>query len=238
MKYIIFFILAVSTSYVRAQYVKDRLVSYEGSVELTSAASLNDASFSLSGVETIHGVLLERECLFIGLGAGINMVRFTPYAQKLTGDVTPEMFHYDLRKYICPAVSLHLGARFDNIRKLRKRMILFGNLKFMHLWNFRNTTSLVLNISEKEPLKIPICDTGAMCMEFCFGAEFKLRNLPNIYIGCGWLGITGGVYEGEVKWTPSVSGDAGERKTYSGGYRMDNPVPFFIRMGMRLWKKE
>lgn len=238
MKYIIFFILAVSTSYVRAQYVKDRLVSYEGSVELTSAASLNDASFSLSGVETIHGVLLERECVFIGLGAGINMVRFIPYAQKLTGDITPEMFHYDLRKYICPAVSFHLGVRFDNIRKLRKRMILFGNLKFMHLWNFRNATSLVLNISEKESVKSPVCDTGALCMEFCFGAEFKLRNLPNIYIGCGWLGITGGIYEGEVKWTPGVSDDAGERKTYSGGYRMEDPAPFFIRMGMRLWKKE
>lgn len=182
MKYIVLFILAVLASNVRAQYVKDRRVNYEGSVELNSAVSLNDTPFSLFGMETIHGVLFLEDCLFVGLGAGVNIVHFIPYVRKLTGDVTPEMFHYDLHKCVCPVASLNIGFRFNNIRKLRRKMTLFVNFKFMHLWNFRNATNIIVNISETMPVKRPISDVDDWWVECCVGTEFKLRNLPNIYI--------------------------------------------------------
>lgn len=240
MKYIVLFIFAILSSNVKAQYVKDKDANYEGSVELNSAASLNDTPFSMFGVETIHGVLFWEDQIFVGLGVGVNVVHFTPYVEKMTGDVTPEMFHYDLQKYVCPTVSLNLGFRADNIRKLRRKMIPFANFKFMHLWNFKNTTGLTINYTEEYSRDIPIGYVEGLCGEFSVGAEFKLGDLPNIYVGCGGLMTSAPYGEGyhEGAFRVNNGTEAGETKTFSGGYKIKAPVVFFIKLGIHLWKRK
>lgn len=240
MKYIVLFILAILSSSVKAQYVKDKGANYEGSIELNSAASLNDTPFSMFGVETIHGVLLAEDWVFVGLGVGVNVVHFTPFVEKMTGDVTPEMFHYDLQKYVCPTVSLSLGFRGDNIRKIRKKMIPFVNFKFMHLWNLKNTTGLTVKYTEEFFTDIPVCYVDGWWVELSVGAELKLGDLPNIYVGCGGLMTSGadgeGYHEGEFRVNNGA--EAGETKTFSGGYKIKDPAVFFIKVGMHLWKRK
>lgn len=240
MKYVVLFILAILSSNVKAQYVKDKGANYEGSIELNSAASLNDTPFSMFGVETIHGVLLAENWVFVGLGVGVNVVHFTPYVEKMTGDVTPEMFHYDLQKYVCPTVSFNLGFRADNIRKLRRKMIPFANFKFMHLWNFKNTTGLTINYTEEYSGDIPVGYVEGLWVEFSVGAEFKLGDLPNIYVGCGMMATFGtngeGYHEGAFRVNNGT--EAGETKTFSGGYKIKAPTVFFIKVGMHLWKRK
>lgn len=238
MKYIILLILAILSSNVKAQYVKNKRVNYEGSVELNSAVSLNETSLGMFGVETIHGILFVEDQVFIGLGVGVNIVHFTPYIEKMTGDIVPEMFHYDFQKRVCPTASFNLGFRTNNIRKLRKKMILFANLKFMHLWNIQNTTGFTVHFSETSSVDMPICDVGGLWREFSIGAEFKLRNLPNLYVGCGYLMTSGTSGEGFPEWTPSVNNnaEAEERKTYNGSYKIKKPATFFIKIGIHLWK--
>lgn len=240
MKYVVLFILAILSSNVKAQYVKDKGANYEGSIELNSAASLNDTPFSMFGVETIHGVLLAENWVFVGLGVGVNVVHFTPYVEKMTGDVTPEMFHYDLQKYVCPAVSLNLGVRADNIRKLRRKIIPFVNVKFMYLWNFKNTTGLTINYTEEYSTDIPVGYVESFLGQFSVGAEFKLGDLPNIYVGCGGLMASAPYGEGyhEGAFRVNNGTEAGETKTFSGGYKIKAPTVFFIKVGMHLWKRK
>lgn len=239
MKYIVIFILAVLVSNVRAQYVKNRVANYEGSVELNSAVSLNDAPLSMFGIETIHRVLVG-DCVFVGLGAGVNIVHFTPYFEELTGDITPEMFHYDWHKCVCPTVSFNMGFRLNNIRKLRRSMIPFVEVKFMYLWNFKNATLLSRDFGEIGPMDTPATYVGGFWGQFCIGTEFKLRNLPNMYIGCGWMITSRTAGEVSLEWSQRMknNSESEEEKVYRGGYKMKGPVPFFIRIGMRLWKKE
>lgn len=240
MKYIVLFIFAILSSNVKAQYVKDKDANYEGSIELNSAASLNEASFSMFGVETIHGVLLWKDQIFVGLGVGVNVVHFTPYVEKMTGDVTPEMFHYDLQKYVCPTVSFNAGLRGDNIRKIRKKIIPFVNVKLMYLWNFKNTTGLTINYTEEYSTDIPVGYVKSLLVEFSVGAEFKLGDLPNIYVGCGGLMISAPAGEGyhEGAFRVNNGTEAGETKTFSGGYKIKAPTVFFIKVGMHLWKRK
>lgn len=239
MKYIVLFILAILSSSVKAQYVKDKGANYEGSIELNSAASLNDTPFSMFGVETIHGVLLAEDWVFVGLGVGVNVVHFTPYVEKMTGDVTPEMFHYDLQKYVCPTVSLNLGFRGDNIRKIRKNITPFLSFKLIHIWKFKNISRAIVDSSETSYVDRSISDVNDYWGEICVGTELKLRSLPNIYVGCGWLGTLVANIETPLEWTQSVdAAETGEGRICRGSYKGKGPVVFFLKVGMHLWKRK
>lgn len=240
MKYIVIFMLAILTSNVRAQYVKKRHVNYEGSVELNSGASLNSAPLSLLGTETIHGILFWENYMFVGVGVGVNIVRFDPYVEKMTGDITPEMFHYDLHKYICPTASLNMGLRLNNIHKLGRKMIPFVNCKFMYLWNLRNTAGITVDFSEPGSADYSITHVDGLWGELSVGTELKLRDFPNIYVGIGWLLTSGGGGEGASNWRLSIDKDAEveEGKIYSGSYKTKGSAALFIKVGIHLWGKK
>lgn len=241
MKYTTMLIILILSSNVRAQYIKNTHINYEGSLEMSSATSFNDAPFSMFGIETIHGILFEDQTGFVGIGAGVNIVHYTPYVYDISGDVTPDMFQYDFCKSICPTVSLNTNYRMNHFRKLRKKLIPFFNFKFMYLWNFRkNTGNIGFNLSESTTIVYPVSDIDGKWIEFGVGTELILRNSPNLYVECGWIVTSGTSGEAYLSW--SLSSNEGSQveaeKEFSGEYKVKAPATFYIKIGMHLWGKK
>lgn len=234
-KYIALIVLLVWTGGARAQYVKDKRVGYEGFVELGNALSLNDTPFSLFGIEAVHRIWVKEEgCdLFLGVGAGAYSVHFVPYARKLTGDLTPEMFHYDLRRRVCPAVSVHAGARFPDIRKLRKRMIPFVKIRLSHLWNNENTSTVQIDRAVPGTL---LADVSSIQIEWTGGTELRLGSFPRLYMGLGWMVFLGSLVQGGCSLDEGADDDAGRKSADMGGcYKIKMPAVFSIKIGVHLW---
>lgn len=229
-KYIALIVLLVWTGGARAQYVKDKRVGYEGVVELGNALSLNDTPFSQFGIEAMYQIWMKKEDadFFFGVGAGAYSVHFVPYVRKLTGDLTQEMFHYDLRRRVCPAVSVHAGVRIPNIRKLRKRMIPFVKIRFSHLWNYENTSTV--QIDQAVP-GILLADVNSIQIEWTGGIEFKLGSFPRLYMGVGRMVFLGSLGQGGCFGDEGTDCDAG----VGGCYKIKIPAVFSIKIGVHLW---
>lgn len=235
LKYIALIVLLVWTDGARAQYVKDKRVGYEGLVELGNALSLNDTPFSQFGIEAMYRIWVKEEDadFFFGVGAGAYSVHFVPYARKLTGDLTLEIFHYDLRRRVCPAVSVHAGVCFPNIRKLRKRMIPFVKVRLSHLWNNENTSTVQIDQAVPGTL---LADMGSIQIEWSGGIELKLGSFPRLYMGVGWIDFLGLWVQSGCLGNEGTDCDAGGKSADMGGcYKIKMPAVFSIKIGVHLW---
>lgn len=222
-------------------FIKDKRFFYEQSFELVNSLALPSSYAGLAAVETLHSVVWyeptsQSYSISGGIGVGYMSFSGTSHPRDIVSDLELQIGSVNIMRN-APYVRLSLALRFNEMRKIRDRLIPYIAFNFYHMFINNPWETYAVYHTYPDLPDVSIMSPGVLYLDNKYvslelGTELKTDKRVRFYMGltANSMNIGG---TGEITSVSWLS-DTPENK-YNSSYWFDGAsVKVCLKLGVRL----